>query len=56
MRDILAAEAQGDDAARLAIEVFVHRIVLAVGAYFTLLEERGACSRRAKIHQTVTIR
>ena len=42
MRDILAAEAQGDDQARLAIEVFVHRIVLTVGAYFTLLEGRGA--------------
>ena len=42
MRDILAAEARGDDGARLAIEVFVHRIVLTVGAYFTLLEGRGA--------------
>lgn len=42
MRDILAAEAHGDDAARLAIEVFVHRIVMTVGAYFTLLEGRGA--------------
>ena len=42
MRDILAAEAQGDDGARLAIEIFVHRIVLTVGAYFTLLERRGA--------------
>jgi acetate kinase len=42
MRDILAAEARGDDRARLAIEVFVHRIVLTVGAYFTLLEGRGA--------------
>ncbi len=42
MRVILAAEAQGDDDARLAIEVFVHRIVLAAGAYFTLLEGRGA--------------
>jgi acetate kinase len=42
MRDILAAEAQGDDAARLAIEVFVHRIVMTVGAYFTLLDGRGA--------------
>lgn len=42
MRDILAAEARGDDSARLAIEVFVHRIILFVGAYFTLLEGRGA--------------
>ena len=37
MREIVTAEARGDDAARLAIEVFVHRIVLTVGAYFTLL-------------------
>ena len=42
MREILAAEAQGDDGARLAIEVFVHRIVLTVGAYFTLLNGAGA--------------
>ena len=42
MRDIIAAEAHGDDRARLAIEVFVHRIVLTVGAYFTLLEGYGA--------------
>ena len=41
MRAILAAAAQEDDAARLAIEVFVHRIVMTVGAYFTLLEGRG---------------
>lgn len=42
MREIVSAEARGDDTARLAIEVFVHRIVLTVGAYFTLLEGRGA--------------
>lgn len=42
MREILAAEARGDDAARLGLEVFVHRVVLTVGAYFTLLEGRGA--------------
>lgn len=41
MRAILAAAAQDDDAARLAIEVFVHRIVMTAGAYFTLLEGRG---------------
>jgi acetate kinase len=40
MRAILAAEAQEDDAARLAIEIFVHRIVMTAGAYFTLLEGR----------------
>jgi acetate kinase len=42
MREIVAAESRGDDAARLAIEVFVHRIVLTAGAYFTLLEGDGA--------------
>jgi len=42
MREILAAEARGNDAARLAVRVFVHRIVLTVGAYLTLLEGRGA--------------
>jgi len=42
MRDILAAEEQGDERARLALEVFVHRIVMIVGAYFTLLQGRGA--------------
>ena len=42
MRDILSAAAQLDDGARLAIEVFVHRVVLTVGAYFTLLDGAGA--------------
>lgn len=42
MREIVAAEAQGDERARLAVEVFVHRIVLTAGAYFTLLDGRGA--------------
>jgi acetate kinase len=42
VREILAAEARGDDAARLALGVFVRRIVLTVGAYLTLLGGRGA--------------
>jgi acetate kinase len=37
MREILAAESRGDDGARFALELFCHRIVLTVGAYFTLL-------------------
>ncbi len=42
MREILAAASGGDDAARLALELFCHRIVLTVGAYFTLLGGTGA--------------
>lgn len=42
MREIVAAEARGEERARLAIDVFIHRIVLTAGAYFTLLDGRGA--------------
>jgi acetate kinase len=42
MREILAAEGRGDEAAGFAVEMFCHRIVLTVGAYFTLLNGRGA--------------
>ena len=42
MRAILAAEAGGDADARFALELFCHRIVLSVGAYFTLLNDEGA--------------
>jgi acetate kinase len=42
MREILAAETRGDEDARFAIELFCHRIVMAVGAYFTLLGGEGA--------------
>lgn len=42
MRAILAAEAGGDADARFALELFCHRIVLSVGAYFTLLNGEGA--------------
>jgi acetate kinase len=37
MREILAAEVAGNEDARFAIELFCYRIVLTVGAYFTLL-------------------
>lgn len=37
MRAVLQAEARGDAAAALALEVFVRRIVTTVGGYFTLL-------------------
>jgi acetate kinase len=42
LRDILAADARGEAQARLALELFVHRIVMMVGAYLTLLQGRGA--------------
>jgi len=42
VREVLAAEARGDEAAHLALQVFVRRIVLTVGAYLTLLDGRGA--------------
>lgn len=42
MRDILAAYANGRDDAGLAIELFCHRIIQTVGAYFTLLKGEGA--------------
>jgi acetate kinase len=41
MRDVLAAEAGGDERARVAVALFVRRIVSVVGAYFTLLAGRG---------------
>lgn len=42
VREILDAEERGDDRAGLALQVFVHRIVQTIGAYFTLLDGRGA--------------
>ena len=42
LRDILAAEAQGDARAALALRVFVRRIVMTAGAYLTLLNGKGA--------------
>lgn len=42
VRALLAAEGRGSAEAKLALELFVDRIVLTVGAYFTLLEGQGA--------------
>ena len=42
MREILAAEARGEPGARLALDLFCHRLVLTVGGYLTLLEGQGA--------------
>jgi acetate kinase len=42
LREVLAAEARGDERARVAVALFVRRIVSLAGAYFTLLEGRGA--------------
>jgi acetate kinase len=41
VREVLAAEARGDERARIALGVFVRRIVMTVGAYLTLLEGQG---------------
>ncbi|MDH3601125.1 MAG: acetate kinase [Candidatus Tectomicrobia bacterium] len=42
MREILAAESRGQANARLALDLFCHRIVLMVGGYLTLLGGEGA--------------
>ncbi|HET6630499.1 MAG TPA: acetate/propionate family kinase [Woeseiaceae bacterium] len=42
MREVLAAEARGDEGARLALRLFVYRLVLTIGAYLTLLGGDGA--------------
>jgi acetate kinase len=42
MRDVLRAEAGGDERAAVAVALFVRRVVALVGAYFTLLQGRGA--------------
>jgi acetate kinase len=42
LRSVLAAETRGDERARVAAALFVRKIVLHVGAYFTLLRGRGA--------------
>jgi acetate kinase len=42
LREILKAEAAGDERAAFALRVFVRRIVLTVGAYLTLLDGAGA--------------
>lgn len=38
MREVMAAAEAGEAAAGLAVEVFCHRLVLAIGGYLTLLE------------------
>jgi len=42
LREVLEAEARGDERARVAIALLVRRVILLTGAYFTLLEGRGA--------------
>lgn len=42
MRELLQAEAHGDPDAKLALKLFVHRLVMTIGAYLTLLEGEGA--------------
>jgi acetate kinase len=42
LRRVLAAEAAGSERARVALALFVRRIVTTVGAYLTLLGGRGA--------------
>lgn len=42
MREILAASSRGNEDACFALDLFCHRIVLAAGAYFTLLGGKGA--------------
>lgn len=42
MRDVLAAEAEGDERAGLALSLFVRGVVSLVGAYLTLLAGDGA--------------
>lgn len=42
MRDIVAAASAGDHDAEFALRLFCYRIILTVGAYFTLLDGRGA--------------
>jgi len=42
LREVLEAEARGDERARVAVALFVRRVVSLTGAYFTLLQGRGA--------------
>ena len=42
MREVLKGAAHGDGGAKLALELFVYRIVLTAGAYLTLLDGNGA--------------
>jgi acetate kinase len=42
MRDLLTASAGGNEKARLAVDVFVYRVVKYIGAYYTVLPELDA--------------
>lgn len=42
LREVLRAEASGDERSRVAVALFVRRVVSLVGAYWTLLGGRGA--------------
>ena len=42
LREVLKAESRGSERARVALALFVRRIVTTVGAYLTLLDGRGA--------------
>ncbi|HEX2138369.1 MAG TPA: acetate/propionate family kinase [Woeseiaceae bacterium] len=42
MRDVLAGDERGIEAASLALKLFVHRLVMTIGAYLTLLDGKGA--------------
>lgn len=42
LREVLRAETHGSERARVALALFVRRIVATVGAYLTLLDGRGA--------------
>lgn len=42
MREVLAADVRGEKPARLALKLFVHRLVMTIGAYLTLLDGNGA--------------
>lgn len=42
LREVLEAEARGEERAAVAVELFVRRIVATVGAYWTLIGGRGS--------------
>jgi acetate kinase len=42
MREVLAGDVRGERLASLALKVFLHRLVMKIGAYLTLLDGEGA--------------
>lgn len=42
MREVLAADIRGEKDARLALKLFIHRLVMTIGGYLTLLGGEGA--------------